>query len=333
MPPRFPFTPFPTGWFRIAASQDVGRRGLQALKYFGQDLVLYRGEDGVARLLDAHCPHLGTHLGFGGKVVENAIQCPFHGWQIGEDGTCVAIPYTENIPAHTPIRAWPIREVNGQIMAWHDLAGRAPTWEPPEIPEFGALEWTPVRKGRHWIIRTHVQDLCENGMDSAHFPLLHSQQTKRMRTESVETNGPVFVHRTFQYYNVFGLAKSFVDEVSGPLDVTLNGLAFAINRARVDVKIQLHYTFAFYFTPIDEKRVEVIFFLAVRRLPVPFANAILLRKAIREGGHTIDQDIPIWENKRYRERPALCDGDGPILRYREWASQFYATDQGERERT
>ena len=104
-----------------------------------------------------------------------------------------------------------------------------------------------------------------------------------MRTESVETNGPVFVHRTFQYYNVFGLAKSFVDEVSGPLDVTLNGLAFAINRARVDVKIQLHYTFAFYFTPIDEKRVEVIFFLAVRRLPVPFANAILLRQGDPRG--------------------------------------------------
>jgi hypothetical protein len=65
MSPRFPFTPFPTGWFRVAASQDLGRCDVRALQYFGQDLVLYRGEDGVPRLLDAYCPHLGAHLGLG----------------------------------------------------------------------------------------------------------------------------------------------------------------------------------------------------------------------------------------------------------------------------
>ena len=332
MPPRFPFTPFPTGWFRVAASQDLGRRGVRALRYFGQDLDLYRGEDGVPRLLDAHCPHLGTHLGLGGHVRGNAVECPFHGWQIGGDGTCVAIPYTEKIPSHTPIRSWPTREVNGQIMAWHASAGQAPSWEPPVIPEYGSPEWTPFRKCRHWTIRTHVQEFGENGMDSAHFSFLHVQQTKQMRTNSVEVNGHVFVHRTFQYYNLFGLAKLFVDEVSGPLDVTLYGLGCAVNRTRIDAKVQLHYTFAFYFTPIDEDWVEVSSMLTMRRLPVPFANAFLLRKAIREGGYTIDQDVPIWENKRYRERPSLCEGDGPIMHFRKWASQFYATDQSTKER-
>jgi hypothetical protein len=35
------------------------------------------------------------------------------------------------------------------------------------------------------------------------------------------------------------------------------------------------------------------------------------------------QDIPIWENKRYLERPLLCDGDGPILELRRYFAQFY----------
>jgi hypothetical protein len=50
---------------------------------------------------------------------------------------------------------------------------------------------------------------------------------------------------------------------------------------------------------------------------------LLSAKAIREGGKTIEQDIPIWENKVYRHDPMLCDGDGPIMQYRRWARQFY----------
>jgi hypothetical protein len=38
---------------------------------------------------------------------------------------------------------------------------------------------------------------------------------------------------------------------------------------------------------------------------------------------TIGDDVPIWEHKAYRERPALVPGDGPIGTLRAWARQFY----------
>ena len=38
----------------------------------------------------------------------------------------------------------------------------------------------------------------------------------------------------------------------------------------------------------------------------------------------VGQDIPIWNNKCYVPDPILCDGDGPIAKYRKWFSQFYA---------
>ena len=37
-----------------------------------------------------------------------------------------------------------------------------------------------------------------------------------------------------------------------------------------------------------------------------------------------EEDIEIWENKLYRDRPALCDGDGPIGKLRKWYRRFYA---------
>ncbi len=50
--------------------------------------------------MDAFCPHLGTNLGVGGKVVDvcgqDCIRCPFHGWTFrGKDGICNKVPRLE----------------------------------------------------------------------------------------------------------------------------------------------------------------------------------------------------------------------------------------------
>ena len=40
-----------------------------------------------------------------------------------------------------------------------------------------------------------------------------------------------------------------------------------------------------------------------------------------------EHDVPIWENKIYRQNPMLCDGDGPIAEFRRWCQQFYPGEQ------
>ena len=47
------------------------------------------------------------------------------------------------------------------------------------------------------------------------------------------------------------------------------------------------------------------------------------RAFIDEVTRQYTQDIPIWENKRFVEKPVLCDGDGPIPVFRRWTEQFY----------
>ena len=169
---RFPFTSSPKGWFAVALSRELGPGQVLPVKAFEKDLVLFRGEDGQAKLLGAFCPHMGAHLGHGGKVVDNTIKCPFHAWQFDGTGQCAKIPYADRIPPKAKVRPWTVMERNGMILAWNDIEGSAPEWEVPVIPEIGSDEWTDFEV-REWDIKTHSLDMAENQVDVAHFQYLH----------------------------------------------------------------------------------------------------------------------------------------------------------------
>jgi phenylpropionate dioxygenase-like ring-hydroxylating dioxygenase large terminal subunit len=316
--------PYPNGWFRVAASRDVVRGAARPLRYFGQDLVAFRGEDGIARVLDAHCPHLGAHLAHGGRVEGGALRCPFHAWLWDGDGRCLDVPYASRVPPRARVRSWPVREVNGLIFAYYHARQEPPDWEIPELPEYSAPDWIRCRQAHQWTIRTHAQDLAENGIDTGHMPLLHRAQTRAIVSDALDAHGPVLVHRMAHTYNLFALSRLYREDVSGPLEITYYGLGCAVNRAQVRLGIELHYLFMFLFTPIDAEHVEVTGVFSMKKVANRLVTWLLTRKAMREGGRTIEEDIPIWEHKVYRSAPLLCDGDGPIMRYRQWTRQFYS---------
>jgi len=76
-------------------------------------------------------------------------------------------------------------------------------------------------------------------------------------------------------------------------------------------------------TPIDEQRIHLRFNFSVP-LEQSETNAMYTTGVVQEIVRQVEQDIPIWENKVYVENPVLCDGDGPIAKYRKWFGQFYA---------
>ena len=71
---RYPFPAYPNGWFRMAYSAELAVGEVAPLHFLGRDLVLFRDEEGEAHVLDAFCPHLGAHLGIGGRVEGRALQ-------------------------------------------------------------------------------------------------------------------------------------------------------------------------------------------------------------------------------------------------------------------
>ena len=72
---RFPFG-IPKSWYVIGFSDELGVGDVHRLDYMGKELVAFRGKSGRVAVLDAHCPHLGAHLGVGGnRIAEPDRQC------------------------------------------------------------------------------------------------------------------------------------------------------------------------------------------------------------------------------------------------------------------
>jgi 3-ketosteroid 9alpha-hydroxylase-like protein len=108
------------------------------------------------------------------------------------------------------------------------------------------------------------------------------------------------------------------------VEITYCGLGCAVNRAEVHLGIDLSYLFVSCVTPVDESHVEVTGLFSMKKVGPPLVTWILTRKAMREGRRAITEDIPIWEHKVYRPSPLGCDGDGPIVQYRQWTRPFYS---------
>jgi 3-ketosteroid 9alpha-monooxygenase subunit A len=302
---------YPNGWFQVAYADELAPGEVRPLRYFGRDLVLFRTESGSPKVLDAHCPHLGAHLGHGGKVKGDCIECPFHAWKFDGGGECVEIPYAKKVPPRAQIPTWQVREVNGMIMVWHHGGGEPPQWEVPLLPEYGSDEWTPYEK-RSWKIRTHNQEMAENSVDSAHFLYLH--RTQEMPVTHAEAHGHIL------HSNSQTVMKTPQGKAKGEVDVYVHGFGFTTTRFKGIVETLLVSSA----TAIDDEYVELRFAFTVKKMVNDGVTSTVGAAFQREVGRQLEQDIPIWENKIYIHPPVLVDGDGPIGLFRRWAKQFYS---------
>jgi 3-ketosteroid 9alpha-monooxygenase subunit A len=311
------FTRYPRGWFGIGFADEFPAGQPQAIKYFGRDLVAYRGESGQVHVMEAHCPHMGAHLAVGGKVKGDCITCPFHAWKFGPDGQCVDIPYAKKIPPRAKVESWPVREVNGVVLMHHDPDGQPPGFDIPVFPEIGSDEWLPWSTHRYRI-KTHPREIVDNLADKAHFPAVHATEIDEFvftvdgHTATARTKGRAF----------FGPATetalgSKVDPFAST--TTYHGPAYLIMRMDgllSNYMLLLH-------TPIDENTLDLrmgVTLKIVGDLERTQGYVAGYMKNLQAG---FEDDIRIWEHKVYRQPPLLCEGDGPIGPLRKWYRQFY----------
>jgi phenylpropionate dioxygenase-like ring-hydroxylating dioxygenase large terminal subunit len=280
-------------------SDELAPGGVVPLRLLGRDLVLFRGEDGKASVLDAHCPHLGAHLGHGGKVEGGCLRCPFHGWRFTGSGACDDIPHGAMKPAKVKTRSWPLAEVNGMLMLYFDPKGAKPAFEVPVLPELRSDGWSAFER-RRWTVRAHVQEPIENVVDPMHFHHLHGHREKP-RSE-VTVRGPVLRGR--------------MDMGSeGLLEWQGIGLGFGVMRITGPASV----LFIACGTPLDEERIELRFSFSIKKGERPGTGEGVIRSVCAQ----IEQDIPIWENKAFLAKPLLTKEETGIRVYRSWARQFH----------
>ena len=294
---RYPY-PVPNGWFVVAEASDLTPGEVRALRYFDRDLVLYRGADGTPHVMDAHCPHLGAHLAVGGRVEDDCLRCPFHGWKFdGASGDCVEIPYgdVKRIPPKAKARVYPTIERNHMIWAWYHAKEGEPFYEVPEVAEFHDDDWTDILV-QDFEVRVSAQDMAENNVDFSHFRYVHG--TDAIPEDEFITDGT--------YKRAVSMDGNFVREGFG--------LGLGVLRVKGFV------TFLSSTTPLDAGRVHVRWIFTA-----PKANGEdAARKAAESFCAGVSQDIPIWENKVYRDPPIITKTEKLILEHRRWCQQFYS---------
>jgi nitrite reductase/ring-hydroxylating ferredoxin subunit len=308
MDARFPFTPYPRGWFQVAWSDELPVGGVKPLSCLERELVLFRTEEGVAHVLDAYCPHLGAHLGHGGKVRQGGIQCPFHGWCFNAQGTCVEIPHAPKIPPGAVLRSWPVQELNGVILLHHAPEGVSPPWQVPALPEATDAAWMLAHK-KEWRIRTHVQEISENIADPTHFRYVHSALS--MPEAELSSEGHVFRMDS----------KMLQPTPRGPVEGRITGEAHGLGYWVIRFTGIVDVTFISAATPVGPEHVSLrhTFF---HRVPAPGASSNVARALVGEIIRQVEEDIPIWEHKLYRPRPLLSAGERAIPALRQWSRQF-----------
>jgi putative sterol carrier protein len=106
------------------------------------------------------------------------------------------------------------------------------------------------------------------------------------------------------------------------LDVIVDGLGRIVARTHVKNR-GIKARQAIYCTPIDGEKMHLRGVVNTVPTEDPDFTAELSHLFYESFVEDFAKDFPIWENKRYVERPKLSAADGPIGLYRKWSRQFY----------
>ncbi|MFN5095804.1 MAG: Rieske 2Fe-2S domain-containing protein [Limnohabitans sp.] len=153
-------------WWPLALNETLCGEPL-AVHLLGQPLVLWRNAQGQPVLMVDRCPHRGARLSQG-RIREQAIECPYHGWRFDEQGSCRTIPSSPDFqpPASFNVCRYPVMERHGLI--WGAL-GEA-IFAPPTLHDL------PSRRLLYgpFDIATSAPRAVENFLDTAHFSYVHT---------------------------------------------------------------------------------------------------------------------------------------------------------------
>ena len=315
---------YPRGWFMVGASEEATTTPL-AVRFFGEDMVLYRGESGRPFLVEAYCPHMGTHLAQNTTsyvvtdkehVEGDNIRCPYHGWRFGPDGQCNDIPYS---PAKPPKKAclknWPLTERAGCLWMWYDEEGGEPEYELPAFEMWDQPHWVNWKIDILGELDSHPQEVVDNMVDKGHLGPVHGS-TDMVLFENVFDNHEIRQILTAGHKT---LAGDGVEPMTNDTWYTGPGILQSIMVGEYPSHMLIAHT------PVEDGKIKVWHALMVKVAnEVPTEEDIAAGRGYQEASlGAFSQDFEIWANKRPCLNPMMVKGDGPFDKLRIWYKQFY----------
>jgi Rieske 2Fe-2S family protein len=212
---------FESMWFAVARVEDIATPGkFETVDVGRESVILVRGRDGVLRAFLNVCRHRGAKLcvDTSGEA-KRSLQCPYHAWTYGLDGTLVAAPNLTKMP-DIDRTEWGLVPVNLREWlgyAWVCLAGTPPSFE-DTVMGAAAARLGDMSMIDHWEIdalsvgRRIVYDvkanwklIIENFMECYHCATIHPELTEVL---------PEFADGYAAQYYV-GHGAAFAEEAQG----------------------------------------------------------------------------------------------------------------------
>ena len=157
-------------WYMGAWAYEVSEKPMSR-RLLGKTMVFFRNRDGEVISLRDRCPHRFAPLSRG-TVIDDHIQCPYHGLVFNAAGQCVANPLDDNAPAAARVQSFPVVEQDGIVWFW---PGDPDQRDRSMIPDFSYL--LDTQTFRHVFgctqIKSHFELETDNLMDLSHVTMLH----------------------------------------------------------------------------------------------------------------------------------------------------------------
>lgn len=343
-------------WYPIILAKDLHPHKPEKVKVLGMNLVAFRSDDGSANVISDTCCHRGGSLSgkWNGdsstkRIINDAIVCPYHGWEFNGKGKCVNIPslgYESNkVPSRAKIDAYPTQEKYGIIFAFlGDLESKD---RPPilEISEYNQEGWR-TNEVVYFDVNYYYERSIENGIDPAHNEFVHPTHGFSAKHRKTYKVNPIDIesHKQgwgFWFMHTFDAPPLKDDEKkikqgrelwgntkTKRSPVVAGGGTFGPNVVITHIKITPEQQFRQYFfeQPIDENRTRIFFINNRNFLLHPKMDEPIHQRNFEIAQQDIDvlEDIkPIQTPSQYNEEIHV-PADAPIIEYRKWLNRFKA---------
>ena len=313
-------------WYAVLSSKQVKQNRMIGVTRLSQKLVFWRdGADNVYCIFDKCC-HRGASL-CTGKLVENHVECPFHGFLYDGSGKVTFIPANgkaAKVADNYRVNAYPARDAYGFIWVWYGDV----TAELPEIPFFDELKtgFSYGEFSENWNV--HYSRAIENQLDVVHLPFVH--KTTIGRGNKTLVNGPVvkWDGNRMTFY-----VKNALDEGQRPQKPNevenfekLFHLQYQVPNIWQNIigdKLRVFAAFA----PVDEENTHIYLRFYQNFMHVPVLKQLVNALTTVSNKIILHQDRKVVltqlpKKSEFTMKENLVQGDLPILEFRKRRDQL-----------
>lgn len=308
-------------WYVVLQARELKPGKTVGVLRMGEKMVLWRDSSGNPVCQADQCPHRGAALSIG-CLMGDTIQCPFHGFEFDQKGTCTYVPANgraADVPKALQVKTYEAREAHGYIYIWWG----EPRADYPELPWFEDLDegFTSSDFVDSWPV--HYSRAIENQLDVFHLAFVHATTIgrggKRIADGPIlhldEKSMEIWVYNRLDDGKTTAKRANELPAPSRPYFLKFKFPHLWMNRISDDMRITV------FFTPVDDE--NCILYL---RYYQRFVKLPLLRKLVADLIN-LSSIVILNQDKRVvvTQRPLksglkigekLIPADKPIIEYR-----------------